>query len=80
MGLAGAWLMAGAHAVIGSNSATPDESGALFVELYRNLSGDRNGSPAAALRAAQMAIIRSGGWQPKSSYCGASLWWVVNEP
>ena len=63
--------MAGAHAVIGSNWATPDESGALFGALYRNLSGQRDASPAAALRAAQMAMIRSGGWQAKPGYWGA---------
>ena len=54
LGLTRAWLMAGANSVIGSNWATPDESGALFAALYRNLSGERGGSPAAALRAAQL--------------------------
>ena len=63
--------MAGAHAVIGSNWATPDESGALFGALYGNLCGQRDASPATALRAAQMAMIRSGGWQAKPSYWGA---------
>jgi tetratricopeptide (TPR) repeat protein len=71
LGLTRAWLMAGAHSVIGSNWATPDESGALFGALYRNLSGERRGSPAAALRAAQLEMIRSGGWRAKPSYWGA---------
>jgi CHAT domain-containing protein len=71
LGLTRAWLMAGARSVIGSNWATPDESGALFGALYRNLSGKRRGSPAAALRAAQLEMIRSGGWRAKPSYWGA---------
>ncbi|MEO8368279.1 MAG: CHAT domain-containing protein [Candidatus Solibacter sp.] len=71
LGLTRAWLMAGAHAVIGSNWATPDESGALFGALYGNLSGERDASPAAALRAAQLAMLRSGGWHAKPSYWGA---------
>jgi tetratricopeptide (TPR) repeat protein len=71
LGLTRAWLMAGAHSVIGSNWATPDESGALFGALYRNLSGERRGSPAAALRAAQLEMIRSGGWRARPSYWGA---------
>ena len=71
LGLTRAWLMAGAHAVIGSNWATPDESGALFGALYRNLSAQRGGSPAAALRAAQLEMIRSGDWRALPSYWGA---------
>jgi CHAT domain-containing protein len=71
LGLTRAWLMAGAHSVIGSIWATPDESGALFGALYRNLSGERHSSPAAALRAAQLEMIRSGGWRAKPSYWGA---------
>ena len=71
LGLTRAWLMAGAHSVISSNWATPDESGALFGALYRNLSGERGSSPAAALRAAQLEMIRSGGWRARPSYWGA---------
>ena len=71
LGLTRAWLMAGANSVIGSSWATPDESGELFGALYRNLSGERGGSPAAALRAAQLEMIRSGGWRSKPAYWGA---------
>jgi CHAT domain-containing protein len=71
LGLTRAWLMAGAHSVISSNWATADESGALFGALYRNLSGERSHAPAAALRAAQLEMIRSGGWRAKPSYWGA---------
>jgi tetratricopeptide (TPR) repeat protein len=71
LGLTRAWLMAGARSVIGSNWATPDESGELFGALYRNLSGEPGGSPAAALRAAQLEMIRSGGWRARPAYWGA---------
>ena len=71
LGLTRAWLMAGARSVIGSNWATPDESGALFGALYRNLSGDGGDSAASALRAAQLEMISSGGWRAKPSYWGA---------
>ncbi len=71
LGLTRAWLMAGAHAVIGSSWATPDESGALFGALYRNLNGESGRSPAAALREAQLEMIRSGGWRSKPSYWGS---------
>jgi hypothetical protein len=71
LGLTRAWLMAGARSVIGSNWDTPDESGALFGALYRNLSGERGNSPAAALRAAQLEMIRSRGWRARPSYWGA---------
>ena len=71
LGLTRAWLTAGARGVVASNWATPDETGALFSALYRNLSGQRTSSPASALRAAQVEMIRSGGWQSKPSYWGA---------
>jgi CHAT domain-containing protein len=71
LGLTRAWLMAGAHSVIGSNWATPDETGALFSALYRNLSAAQDAAPAIALRAAQLEMIRSGGWRARPSYWGA---------
>ena len=47
------------------------QSGALFGALYRNLSEESGRSPAVALRAAQLEMIRSGGWRAKPSYWGA---------
>jgi CHAT domain-containing protein len=79
LGLTRAWLMAGAHSVIGSNWATPDESGALFGALYRDLSGSP-GSPAVALRAAQLEMIRSGAGVPSPATGAPILWWEANEP
>jgi CHAT domain-containing protein len=71
LGLTRAWLMAGAQAVIGTNWATPDESGAIFGALYRNLSAGRGAHPADALRAAQLEMIHAGGWRAQPSYWGA---------
>ena len=71
LGLTRAWLMAGAGSVVSSNWAVPDESGALFGALYRNMSGERDRSPASALRAAQLEMLHSRGWRAKPSYWGA---------
>jgi CHAT domain-containing protein len=71
LGLTRAWLVAGAHSVIGSYWATPDESGALFGALYRNLSAARDGTSAVALRTAQLEMIRSGDWRSRPSFWAA---------
>jgi CHAT domain-containing protein len=71
LGLTRAWLTAGAGAVIASNWSTPDSSGALFAALYRHLSARPDAGPAAALRAAQVEMIRSGGWRANPRYWGA---------
>jgi CHAT domain-containing protein len=36
-----------------------------------NIGGERGASPAAALRAPQLEMIRSAGWRAKPSYWGA---------
>ena len=71
-----AFLSAGASAVIASLWPTPDDTGDLFVAFYRNLgrSADSAGSrptPAAALRDAQLEMLRSKGWRAKPSYWAA---------
>ncbi len=71
LGLARAWLIAGADAVIGTRWADPDDSGAFFVEFYRNLrrsSGSGAYAAASALRAAQLQMVRSGTWRARPSY------------
>jgi CHAT domain-containing protein len=70
VGLTRAWLLAGAQSVVTSNWDTPDGNGALFIALYRNLSGHRT-DPARALRDAQLDMIRSGGWRARPQYWGA---------
>ena len=71
VGLTRAWLTAGARAVIASNWSTPDASGALFGALYRHLRAHPDVAPSTALRAAQLEMMRSGGWQSNPRYWGA---------
>ena len=71
MGLTRAWLAAGAQSVVGSRWATPDEDGGLFRAFYGYLGQNRAADPAQALRAAQMAMIRSPGWRARPRYWGA---------
>ena len=71
LGLTRAWLAAGARAVAGSLWDTPDESGALFACLYRELRSRRPGDPALALNSAQREMLRAGGWQARPQYWGA---------
>ena len=71
LGLTRAWLSAGARSVLGSRWATPDEDGALFQALYRDLRARRGRDSAQALRSAQLDIIRAGGWRAEPRYWGA---------
>lgn len=71
LGLTRAWLAAGSQTVIASNWATPDESGALFHALYRNLNGGADRGPSEALRAAQLEMIHSGDWRAAPRYWAA---------
>ena len=73
LGLTRAWLAAGARCVIGSRWNTPDDNGALFAALYSHLRGRRRKSASEALRAAQVVMIRSGGWRSRPSFWGAYL-------
>jgi len=62
MGLTRAWIGAGARAVLSTRWDVPDESAqSLLVNFYRALRRGPRGSPAAALREAQLAALRSGG-------------------
>jgi CHAT domain-containing protein len=71
LGLTRAWLTAGAGAVIASNWPTPDDNGALFAALYRNLSRNPEIGAADALRQAQLDMLRSGTWRANPRYWGA---------
>ncbi|MBZ5620904.1 MAG: CHAT domain-containing protein [Acidobacteriia bacterium] len=70
LGLTRAWLTAGAQSVLASRWATPDEEGDLFNAFYQTLSGQRRADPTQALRAAQLEMIRSGGWRARPRYWG----------
>jgi CHAT domain-containing protein len=75
MGLGSAWLTAGARAVTASHWTTPDDSGELFLAFYRHLArGDPGGwtrNSAAALRAAQIEMLRSASWRAQPAYWAA---------
>ncbi len=75
LGLARAWLSAGARAVVSSAWPVPDDSGELFQDFYRRLraAADRGDSlaPAEALERAQVDMLRSGTWRSSPSYWAA---------
>jgi CHAT domain-containing protein/tetratricopeptide (TPR) repeat protein len=75
MGMTRAWLAAGAQAVASSLWPAPDDSGELFVALYRHLRrlglDGYPGIEAEALRRAQLEMIRSGTWRSEPSYWAA---------
>ncbi|HYW43879.1 MAG TPA: CHAT domain-containing protein [Bryobacteraceae bacterium] len=71
VGLTRAWLSAGAESVVASRWDTPDDEGPLFQVFYRTLSGQDRQNAAEALRAAQLDMIRSGGWRARPRYWGA---------
>jgi CHAT domain-containing protein len=75
LGLARAWLTAGARAVVSSAWPVPDDSGELFQDFYRRLraaadSGDTL-APAEALQRAQVDMLHSGAWRSSTSYWAA---------
>jgi len=71
LGLTRAWLTAGASTVVASQWPTPDDSGPLFDTFYRSLGPQRSVSPGEALRRAQVAMIRAGGWRARPRYWAA---------
>ncbi|MBM3747411.1 MAG: CHAT domain-containing protein, partial [Acidobacteria bacterium] len=77
MGLTRAWLAAGADTVVASRWPTPDDSGEMFLSFYRRLlqPGVNRGAahPAAALREAQLEMLRSGSWRSTPDYWAAFL-------
>jgi CHAT domain-containing protein len=71
MGLTRAWLAAGTRAVAASHWATPDENGVLFQSFYEHLRRAPAAGPAAALRQAQIDMMRSGSWRGRPQYWAA---------
>ncbi|MBI3693728.1 MAG: CHAT domain-containing protein, partial [Acidobacteria bacterium] len=73
VGLARAFLAAGARSVCATRWRVPEEEGALVERLYRSLAG-RAGAPvdrAEALRQAQREMIRAGDWRAEPRYWAA---------
>lgn len=76
MGMTRSWLAAGAHAVIATRWATPDQdAGELFKSFYERLSSSqysRNGNSfAQLLQQAQLTELRAGGRRANPAYWGA---------
>jgi CHAT domain-containing protein/tetratricopeptide (TPR) repeat protein len=71
LGLTRAWLAAGAQSVVGTLWNTPDDDGALFSALYRNLHEAPQMDAPRALRDAQLEMIHSGGPRARPEYWGA---------
>ena len=74
-GLARACLIAGASTVIATLWPTVDSDGPIFPVFYRHLLGQPWSQRAAAqsLRAAQIQMIRQGGWSSRPAYWAAYL-------
>ena len=74
-GLSRAFLIAGASTVVATLWPTLDSEGPIFPAFYSNLMS-RKWSPRAAaeaLRAAQLEMIRHGGWTSRPAYWAAYL-------
>jgi CHAT domain-containing protein/tetratricopeptide (TPR) repeat protein len=74
LGLARAWMAAGASAVVATQWPTPDDTGELFASFYGHLrDSDRADTvaPAEALRRAQVDMLRSGGARAEPGYWAA---------
>jgi tetratricopeptide (TPR) repeat protein len=78
MGLTRAWLQAGARNVVATYWPTPDDSGALLESFYRNLRETPALGQEEALRRAQLAALRAGGWQAKPSFWAG--FFVIGRP
>ncbi len=63
VGLARAWLAAGASAVVASHWSTPDDTGELFRSFYSHLNADGGADVATALARAQIDMIESNSWR-----------------
>ncbi len=74
-GLSRAFLISGASTVVATLWPTVDTDGPIFPVFYRHLIHQRWSPRAAAqsLRAAQLQMIRQGGWTSKASYWAAYL-------
>jgi CHAT domain-containing protein/tetratricopeptide (TPR) repeat protein len=68
LGLARAWQIAGANAVLGTEWAVPDSRGEISESFYRHL---RSSPAAESLRRSQVEMIHSGTWRAESSFWAA---------
>jgi CHAT domain-containing protein len=74
LGLTRAFMYAGAKRVVASLWQVNDAATAeLMKRFYREMLGEKRLSPAAALRAAQLAMWRSGRWSAPYYWAGFAL-------
>lgn len=70
VGLARAWLAAGARAVVASHWSTPDDTGELFRAFYGHLNAE-GGNVGAALAHAQVDMLESKTWRSAPGHWAA---------
>ena len=71
LGLARAWLAAGAGAVVVSRWPTPDDTGELFLSFYNHLRANADDGAAAALAHAQIDMLESKTWRSAPGHWAA---------
>jgi CHAT domain-containing protein len=75
IGMARAWLTAGARGVVASMWPTPDDTGALFQSFYKYLQPghppDSGNREPKALQQAQLAMLQSHTWRSEPRYWAA---------
>ncbi len=71
IGLARAWLAAGARAVVASHWSTPDDTGELFGSFYSHLNANGGADVATALARAQIDMIESKTWRSAPGHWAA---------
>ena len=71
VGLARAWLAAGARAVVVSHWSTPDDTGELFRSFYCHLNANGGADVATALARAQIDMLESNTWRSAPGHWAA---------
>jgi CHAT domain-containing protein/tetratricopeptide (TPR) repeat protein len=71
VGLARAWLAAGAGAVVASHWSTPDDTGELFRSFYSHLSAKEGAGVATALQRAQIDMLETKTWRSAPGHWAA---------
>ena len=73
MGLTRAWIGAGAHAVLATLWDIPDNAQSALPAFYHHLRANEATGPAAALRAAQLDMLKGNPQAPPAEWAGYFL-------
>ena len=73
MGLTRAWIGAGAHTVLATLWDIPDNAQSALPSFYRHLRANQDLGPAAALRAAQLDMLKENPQAPPDEWAGYFL-------